>query len=255
MIDKSVHPTLAMLAEEVKRHRITLIGGSIPEISDNKVFNTSPILSWKSDTIVKHRKLHLFDVNVPGGICFQESETLTAGDHFTVYPYSSSSADFLIGVGICYDVRFPELALVYAQRGCKLLAYPSAFNISTTRARRSPWITISPSLAEPPTPHLFFRIRASSFKSSWLPTKPFTNVTVLPPRPARSSQGSHSHEGSEAIRFVWIEYHAVVYCPSCYSFLLLFSPWGRVCVWIFTGEVFRVCYRLFHSRQKSCGGF
>ena len=131
MIDKSVHPTLAMLAEEVKRHRITLIGGSIPEISDNKVFNTSSILSWKSDTIVKHRKLHLFDVNVPGGICFQESETLTAGDHFTVYPYSSSSADFLIGVGICYDVRFPELALVYAQRGCKLLAYPSAFNMTT----------------------------------------------------------------------------------------------------------------------------
>ena len=131
MIDKSVHPTLAMLAEEVKRHRITLIGGSIPEISDNKVFNTSPILSWKSDTIIKHRKLHLFDVNVPGGICFQESETLTAGDHFTVYPYSSSSADFLIGVGICYDVRFPELALVYAQRGCKLLAYPSAFNMTT----------------------------------------------------------------------------------------------------------------------------
>ena len=131
MIDKSVHPTLAMLAEEVKRHRITLIGGSIPEISDNKVFNTSPILSWKSDTIVKHRKLHLFDVNVPGGICFQESETLTAGDHFTVYPYSSSSADLLIGVGICYDVRFPELALVYAQRGCKLLAYPSAFNMTT----------------------------------------------------------------------------------------------------------------------------
>ena len=131
MIDKSVHPTLAMLAEEVKRHRITLIGGSIPEISDNKVFNTSPILSWKSDTIVKHRKLHLFDVNVPGGICFQESETLTAGDHFTVYPYSSSSADFLIGVGICYEVRFPELALVYAQRGCKLLAYPSAFNMTT----------------------------------------------------------------------------------------------------------------------------
>ena len=131
MIDKGVHPTLAMLAEEVKRHRITLIGGSIPEISDNEVFNTSPILSWKSDTIVKHRKLHLFDVNVPGGICFQESETLTAGDHFTVYPYSSSSADFLIGVGICYDVRFPELALVYAQRGCKLLAYPSAFNMTT----------------------------------------------------------------------------------------------------------------------------
>ena len=109
-----------MLAEEAKRHKITLIGGSIPEYCDDKIYNTSPILSWNSDTIVKHRKMHLFDVNIPGGICFQESETLTAGilgfshllrigNQFTVFPYSSVTTDLNIGVGICCDMRFPEL--------------------------------------------------------------------------------------------------------------------------------------------------
>ena len=131
MINEKNSPTMAMLAKEVKRHRITLIGGSIPEISDDKVYNTSTIMNWESDRITKHRKLHLFDVNVPGGICFQESETLTAGDDFTVYPYSSTSASFSIGLGICYDVRFPELALAYTQKGCRMLVYPSAFNMTT----------------------------------------------------------------------------------------------------------------------------
>ena len=68
-----------MLAEEAKKHKITLIGGSIPEFCNNNIYNTAMIFNWKSNTVVKHRKMHLFDVNIPGGICFQESETLTAG--------------------------------------------------------------------------------------------------------------------------------------------------------------------------------
>ena len=68
-----------MFVEEAKKHRITLIGGSIPEYSNDKIYNTAMIMNWKSDKILKHRKMHLFDVNIPGGICFQESETLTAG--------------------------------------------------------------------------------------------------------------------------------------------------------------------------------
>lgn len=72
-------PSVAMLVEEAKKHHITLIGGSIPEYSNDKIYNTAMIMNWKSDKILKHRKMHLFDVNIPGGICFQESETLTAG--------------------------------------------------------------------------------------------------------------------------------------------------------------------------------
>lgn len=57
--------------------------------------------------------MHLFDINVPGGIRFQESETLTGGNEVTII-----ETDFgKIGVGICYDVRFPELAMIAARRG------------------------------------------------------------------------------------------------------------------------------------------
>jgi omega-amidase len=57
--------------------------------------------------------VHLFDINVPGGIRFQESETLTGGNEVTII-----ETDFgKIGVGICYDVRFPELAMIAARRG------------------------------------------------------------------------------------------------------------------------------------------
>jgi omega-amidase len=77
--------------------------------------------------IAKHRKVHLFDIDVPGKICFKESETLSPGKDFTTFdtPYCK------IGIGICYDIRFPELAYIYSDLGCKLLVYPGAFNMTT----------------------------------------------------------------------------------------------------------------------------
>ena len=68
-----------MLAEEAKKHHITLIGGSIPELQNGNVYNTATVLSWNNDRITKHHKCHLFDVDIPGGISFHESETLTPG--------------------------------------------------------------------------------------------------------------------------------------------------------------------------------
>ena len=69
----------------------------------------------------------LFDINVPGKIAFKESDSLTAGDEVCVVdtPWGA------IGVGICYDIRFPELAMIMRGRGCKMLVYPGAFNMVT----------------------------------------------------------------------------------------------------------------------------
>jgi omega-amidase len=75
----------------------------------------------------QHRKVHLFDIDVPGKITFRESDTLTGGDSITTF-----STEFgTIGVGICYDMRFPELAAVMRQRGANILVYPGAFNMTT----------------------------------------------------------------------------------------------------------------------------
>lgn len=72
-------------------------------------------------------QVHLFDINIPGGITFRESDTLTAGDDVTVV----DTAVGRIGVGICFDIRFPELAMVAASRGAHMMVYPGAFNTTT----------------------------------------------------------------------------------------------------------------------------
>ena len=109
-VDAVKSPSVAMLLEATHQHRVPIIGGSIPEYCEDKIYNTAMVMSPDSDVITKHRKMHLFDVNVPGGICFRESDTLSPGNSFTVFPYSSPKADLSVGVGVCYDMRFPELA-------------------------------------------------------------------------------------------------------------------------------------------------
>ena len=58
---------------------------------------------------------------------FKESDALNPGNCFTTFPTPWCE----VGVGICYDIRFAELAQIYAQKGCKLLVYPGAFNMTT----------------------------------------------------------------------------------------------------------------------------
>lgn len=71
--------------------------------------------------------MHLFDINIPNKIRYMESETFTAGSQVTVVETEFCK----IGLAICYDVRFPELALLMGKRGAKMLIYPGAFNMVT----------------------------------------------------------------------------------------------------------------------------
>ncbi len=70
-------------------------------------------------------QVHLFDIDIPGGVTFKESETLTAGQAGTVVDTDAGR----LGIGICYDIRFPELAMMYTQRGAQLLVYPGALSL------------------------------------------------------------------------------------------------------------------------------
>lgn len=117
------------LSSMAKENGIYLIAGSIPELGqDKKLFNTCTIWSPDGKLLGMHRKMHLFDIDIPGKIRFKESEALTAGNEFTSFktPWMN------VGVGICYDIRFAEMAQIYArQHECKLLIYPGAFNMTT----------------------------------------------------------------------------------------------------------------------------
>ena len=105
-----------------------MIGGSIPEKKNSKLFNTSLIFSPTGKLLAVHRKVHLFDINVPGKIRFQESEVLTGGQ--TLTDFDTDYGKF--GVAICYDVRFPEMAMIAARKGAVAMIYPGAFNLTYT---------------------------------------------------------------------------------------------------------------------------
>ena len=74
--------------------------------------------------VAKHRKAHLFDMDIPGKFSFFESSVLTAGDSPTLFETKFGT----IGVGICYDIRFPEYAQCIAKNSI-MIVYPGCFPI------------------------------------------------------------------------------------------------------------------------------
>ena len=129
---ESKSPSSQLLIAEAKRHKMWIVGGSIPErVSQDgseKIYNTCLVLNPDGKVVAKHRKVHLFDIDVPGKITFFESETLSPGD--TLSHFSSPIGN--IGVGICYDIRFAEYAMLLRQKyNCVVLIYPGAFNMTT----------------------------------------------------------------------------------------------------------------------------
>lgn len=119
--------TVEFMSKLAKELGIYLIGGSIPELDGDKVYNTSFSFDRNGNVIGRHRKVHLFDIDVKGGIRFMESDTLTAGEDMTVIETEYGK----IGVAICYDVRFPEWHRKMALAGVKLIVLPAAFNMTT----------------------------------------------------------------------------------------------------------------------------
>ncbi|MCJ1309628.1 hypothetical protein MMC25_003288 [Agyrium rufum] len=118
---------LSTLAAETKTY---LLGGSIPELapSSKKYYNTSLLFSPTGALLATHRKVHLFDIDIPGKITFKESDVLSPGNKVTLVDLPSYGT---IAMAICYDIRFPELATIAARKGAFLLLYPGAFNLTT----------------------------------------------------------------------------------------------------------------------------
>jgi omega-amidase len=121
--------TIQMMSKTAKELGVVLVGGSIPERdpSSGKLYNTSTVFDEQGHLISMHRKLHLFDIDIPGGMTFQESKTLTAGNRVTVFECSLGR----FGLGICYDLRFPEPAAIACRLGAGVMLYPGAFNTTT----------------------------------------------------------------------------------------------------------------------------
>ena len=126
--EKEGGPVWQQLSGYAKQYGIYLIGGSMPEKdAEGNVYNTSYIFDSEGKQIGKHRKVHLFDIDVKGGQTFKESDTLTAGDSDTVFDTEFGK----IGVMLCFDIRFPELSRMMVNDGAKVIFVPAAFNMTT----------------------------------------------------------------------------------------------------------------------------
>ncbi len=116
----------AMQSAAAENH-VVLAAGSFPEKEGEKLYNTCFVFDETGKKIARHRKMHLFDINVEGGQAFKESDTFCAGDDVTVF----SCALGTFGLCICFDIRFPELSRCMMQRGAQAILIPAAFNMTT----------------------------------------------------------------------------------------------------------------------------
>lgn len=115
------------LSQMAKENEVFLVGGSIPEKDEEKIYNTCFVFNDEGDCIGRHRKVHLFDVDIKNGQFFKESDTFAAGNGITVIdtPFAK------IGVCICFDIRFPEMFKDMVSCGADIVAVPAAFNMTT----------------------------------------------------------------------------------------------------------------------------
>jgi predicted amidohydrolase len=126
-VDGPTHRRLGELAAELGIH---LLIGSVAERAegeDQRCHNTSLLFGPDGALIASYRKVHLFDVDIPGGVRFSESQTCAPGRDLVV----ADTALGKLGLSICYDLRFPELYRELLDRGAQMLAVPSAFTLMT----------------------------------------------------------------------------------------------------------------------------
>jgi len=133
-------PTFHALSRLAKEAGAYIVGGSIPEVVQGKEekggkdgtgrvwYNTSLTFAPSGELLATHRKVHLFDIDIPGKIKFKESDVLSPGNKITLIDLPEYGK---IAIAICYDIRFPELATIAARKGAFLLLYPGAFNLTT----------------------------------------------------------------------------------------------------------------------------
>ncbi|MDO5111265.1 MAG: carbon-nitrogen hydrolase family protein [Clostridia bacterium] len=106
---------------------VVLVAGSFPERRGDKIYNTAFAFDETGAQLARHRKMHLFDIDVAGGQSFKESKTFTAGDEVTVFDCSLGR----FGICVCFDMRFPELSRCMTLRGAQAILVPAAFNMTT----------------------------------------------------------------------------------------------------------------------------
>lgn len=119
--------TWQRLSRMASDNHVYLVGGSIPVLNCGKLYNTGYVFNRDGEEIHEHSKVHLFDVNIEGGVRFMESDTFSPGTSFGVFDTEFGK----IGMGICFDIRFSEEWQKMESMGAIMCVVPAAFNMTT----------------------------------------------------------------------------------------------------------------------------
>jgi len=122
-------PSVDLVRRKAREHGVYVHLGSFLEREGSRVYNTGVVLDPAGKVIAKYRKVHLFDVEIPGGPVYLESKTLTPGSTLTTFKID----EFTFGMSTCYDLRFPELFRRLAEQGVHAIVVPAAFTLQTGR--------------------------------------------------------------------------------------------------------------------------
>lgn len=123
-------PSATAIAEAARRHRIFVLMGSMVEASDDpqRPYNSSLLFDPAGHRIAHYRKVHLFDVEVAGDRSYKESDFVTAGQP---EPVVANVNGVLVGLTICFDLRFPWIYQSLRRAGAEALFVPAAFTVPT----------------------------------------------------------------------------------------------------------------------------
>ncbi|HEV3266672.1 MAG TPA: carbon-nitrogen hydrolase family protein [Acidimicrobiales bacterium] len=140
-------PTVSWASDLARRHRIWLLAGSFPEAPpvgtgdgpsvESRLSNTSCLVDPDGNVAATYRKIHLFDISVAGA-AHRESDAIAPGDALSLAAIPSrpdgDGSPVMLGLSLCYDLRFPEVYRALALRGATVVAVPSAFTATTGQA-------------------------------------------------------------------------------------------------------------------------
>ena len=128
--------TANLLCAKARKYQVYILGGSIAEKINgtDKFFNTSLLINPSGEIIAKYRKIHLFDAEVDKEVVIKESDVVEPGDKIVL----AETKYGMVGLTICYDLRFPELYRELAVRGAKIIFVAASFMMITGKDHWEP---------------------------------------------------------------------------------------------------------------------
>jgi predicted amidohydrolase len=136
--DEANHPVLAALRDVAQETGVWLLIGSLAvDLSrepgregESRLANRSYLVDPRGAVVARYDKIHMFDVDLAGGESYRESNAFRPGDRTVL----AETPWGILGMTVCYDLRFPHLYRTLAQAGADFLAIPSAFTVPTGKA-------------------------------------------------------------------------------------------------------------------------